>query len=563
MGLGTKDRADRDPMLGKTVGGCTLQQRIGRGGMGTVYRALRQVDGETVAVKILAAFMATDEAIVTRFNREVRAASRVRHPNVIRILGSSEQEGIHFTIMEHVDGENLEDLLQRDGPLPVGQAAFIAREVARGLAALHAEGILHRDVKPSNILVGRDGSVKMTDFGIARDVSELRRLTAPGDLLGTLGFAAPEQLERSESDARADLYSLGATLHYMLSGSRPAAVPTSPAAPLGKEVPEALSGLVARLLQRDPAARPGEAKSVAAALFPFAAPPPGTAFRKKFLRLVLKLAGGVLAFSAGSLATGSHGPAFHPDPWTLVLPVRGALLPSAALFGAGMLLAFFALLRGRKRLGFGPRTLVGFSLLAGALVTAYMAGAAIGTVTLRKALATIVSGTPEVLFAESLVLAAIGLAVGIRKPGLLLTKMIGATLVLAALATAMVASSAGSVTQAIQDLRAALNGMVWTLGAFVLAAAGTLLAYRHQGRLWPIFLAPVAVFVSVGISYWASLGKGSPPLQEAMAAPGGEIAIALLLALAARAAVDLRPPSRAGERDTGGSSASSTPRPST
>lgn len=563
MGLGSQDRAPRDPLIGKSVGGCTLEERIGRGGMGTVYRATRDADGETVAVKILAAFMATEDAIVIRFNREVRAASRVRNPNVIRILGSSEQDGIHFTILEYVDGCSLEDLLQREGPLPVGHAAFIAREVARGLAAIHAEGILHRDVKPSNILIGRDGSVKMTDFGIARDVSELRRLTSPGDLLGTLGFAAPEQLEGSESDARADLYSLGATLHYMLSGIRPATTSGSPAAPLGKDVPEALSGLVSGLLRRDPAERPADAKSVAAALFPFAVRPSRTSLRRKALSLALKLSGGLLAFWAGALATDSHGPTFHADPWSLVLPARGALLPSAALFGAGMVLAFFALMRGRKRWGLGPRTIIGFSFLAGALVTAYMGGAAIGTVTLREAVLTIVSGTPQVLFAESLVLAALGLVVGIRKPGLRVTKTIGAALVLAALGTAMVASSAGSVTQAIQDLRSALSESVWTWGSFVLAAAGTLLAYRHQGRLWPLFLAPVAVFVAVGLTYWASLGEGSPPLHEALAAPGVEIAIALLLALGARTALDRRPASQTGERETAGSSASSTPRPST
>jgi hypothetical protein len=561
MVLGKSERAAHDPMIGKVLGGCTLEERIGRGGMGIVYRATREVDREAVAVKILAPFMASDDAIVTRFTREVRAASRVRHPNVIRILGSSEQDGVHFTVMEYVKGENLEGLLKREGRLSVGLAAFIGLEVVRGLAALHAEGILHRDVKPSNILIGRDGSVKMTDFGIARDVSDLQRLTAPGDLLGTLGFAAPEQLERRDADARADLYSLGATLQYMLSGARPAAVPSSPPAALGDVVPPTLRDLVARLLQQDPALRPANAKLVAAALSPYAVPPKRASFRKRCLGLALKISGGLLAFWSGALAADSHGPEFHAEPWSLILPVRGSILPSAVLFGAGVLLAFFALIRGREQVGLGVRSIVGFSFLAGALVTAYMAGAAVGTVTLTEAALAIVSCSPEVLFAESLILAGLGLLVGMKKPPFGATRVLGAALVVAALGVAMIASSAGSVTQAIADGREALRLGGWTWGSFALAAAGILLAYRHQGRLWPLFLAPVAVFGSVGLAYWASLGKGSPPLTEALSAPGGEVVLALLLALGARATLDLRPRTPGGtgaENDTRGSSA--TPR---
>ncbi len=556
--MGKNERATNDPLIGKVLGGCVLEQRIGRGGMGTVYRATREVDGQTVAVKILAPFMASDEAMVTRFTREVRAASRVRNPNVIRVLGSSEQDGLHFTVMEHVKGENLENLLKREGRLNVGLAAFIAREVARGLAALHAEGILHRDVKPSNILVGRDGSVKVTDFGIARDISDLQRLTAPGDLLGTLGFAAPEQLERSDADARADLYSLGATLHYMLSGARPAAVSATPPAPLGDDVPAALRDLVARLLQREPALRPADAKAVAAALSPLAVPPARVTFKRKCLSIALKISGGLFAFWSGALATDSHGEAFRAEPWSLVLPVRGSILPSAALFGLGVLLAFVGFVRGRELVRLGVRSLIGFSLLAGALVTGYMAGAAVGTVTLSEAVQSIVSCSPEVLFAESLILAGLGLLIGMRKPGLVVTRVFGAMIVLAALGAAMVASSAGSVTQALQDVRDGMPQAGWAWGSFGLAAAGILLAYRHQGRLWPLFLAPVAVFVSVGLAYWASLGKGSPPLHEALSAPGGEVVLALLLALGARATLDLRPrsPGATGtEPKTRGSSA--------
>lgn len=561
MGLGNSGPDAVDPLVGKVLGGCVLEKRIGRGGMGSVYLATRQADRQSVAIKVLAPFMAEDAAGLARFTREVRAASRVRNPNVIRILGSSEENGIHYSLMEYIDGENLGDLLKRDGRLAVGHAAYIGREVARGLAALHAEGILHRDVKPSNILIASDGSVKITDFGIARDVYERHRLTAPGDLLGTLGFAAPEQLEGAGGDARSDLYSLGATLHAVLSGERPPANPKQPFPPLGNDVPAPLKAMVEQLLVSDPAGRPADAKSVASALFPFCERPAERSLRKKLLHFGLKAAGGCLAFSAGALATSSRGRGFHADPWTIVFPSRESLLTCAGLFGLGGLLAFFALVRGRERIGLGLRSILGFTFLAAALVVAYMAGAAIGSVTVSQAAHAIVSGTPEALFAESLALAGLGLAVGMRKPGLFATKILGALLVLAALGTAAVASSAGSVTQAISDLSRAMSQWGWACLSLALAAAGIFVACRHQGRLWQILLAPIAVFVSLGVAYWGTLGQGSPPLKDALAAPGGELALALVLALAARTALDLRPRRRSGEEfDTKGSSA--TPRPS-
>lgn len=566
MGLGKTGDEAQDPLVGKIIGGCLLKKRIGRGGMGSVYLASREADHQSVAVKILAPFMAEYPAIVTRFTREVRAASRVRNPNVIRVLGSSEEDGIHFSVMEYIDGETLADLLKREGQLSIGRAAFIAREVARGLAALHAEGIIHRDIKPSNILISRDGCVKLTDFGIARDVYELQRLTAPGDLLGTLGFAAPEQLESSDGDARADLYSLGATLHFMLSGLRPPTSPRTSFLPLGGGVPQALRDLVGSLLALDPAARPADAKTVAAALFPHCTIPLRRSFRKKCLRLTLKLAGGILVFWAGALATSSHGLNFHADPWTLVFPVPGSILPSAALFGVGVLMAFFALIRGRDKMGLGLRSIVGLSFLAGSLVVAYMAGAAIGTLTLQEAALAVVSCSPEVLFAESLALAALGLFVVMRKPGKFFARAMGATIVLAALATAATASSAGSAAQAVEDLRSAMSHGAWAWTSFILAAAGMILAYRHDRRLWQLLLAPIAVFVSLGLVYWASLGKGSPPLQDALTAPGGGIVLAILLAFAARVVLDLGSGS-SERRLNGGASVESptttTPTPST
>lgn len=546
MGLGKEDGDAQDPLVGKVLGGCLLEERIGRGGMGSVYRARRQTDRQTVAVKVLAPFMADDAAVVARFAREVRAASRVRNPNVIRVLGSSEQEGVYFSVMEYVDGENLADLLKREGRLPVGHAAFIAREVARGLAALHAEGIIHRDVKPSNILIGHDGAVKITDFGIARDVYELQRLTAPGDLLGTLGFAAPEQLQHSEVDQRADLYSLGATLQYMLSGVRPTADQKGPTPALGDAVPAAVQECLGRLLSKDPAARPSGAAMVIAALTPYAEEPRASRqrLRSRLFRLILSVGGASLVALAGGSAASSHHPGFRPEPWTLVFPARDALLVPIALFGAGTLLAFLALIRGRERIGIGFRGLLGFSFLGGSIVIAYVAGSALGVVPPGDATRTLLSPSPESLFALALALAALGLSFGMRKPAAPARGMTAVTLVGMALGIADLASSRGSLSGAIDDLRAALSQNAWSWMSFLLTIVGLVLANRHRGSLWKVIFAPTSVFAALGLMYWASQAKDAPSLQEVLAGPAGGLALALVLAVGARAVLDLRPRSR-------------------
>lgn len=551
MGLGRSDRGMGDPMVGKVLGGCRIEERIGRGGMGTVYRALHESENRPVALKVLASFLASDPALVARFIREVRAASRIHHPNVVRMWTAAHEDGLYFTVMDYVHGENLADLLKREGRLPVGRAVAIAHEVSKALAALHAEGIIHRDIKPANILIGRNGEVKVTDFGIAWDASEIQRLTVTGDLLGTIGFAAPEQLDRSTVDVRADLYSLGATLHTMLTGVRPPIDPRLPVTPLGGDVPEAVRELLARMLARDPGGRPTDANSVASILATFAAAPAGPrrSIPRRIKRMVLAAGGGVLAFLAGASATVSHGPDFQAPPWTLVFPMKTALVPTLLIFGSATLLAFFSFIRGRERIHLGIRSVLGFTFLAASLVVAYLAGAAMGTLSLREAALSFVSAAPAALFADALTLAALGLFIGMKAPAVSARWAIGACLILGAVAAACTASSAGSVKQAIDDLMTALSQGAWAWLSFVLAGCGFLLASRHQGALWRLLLSPLAVFFALGMAYWSSQGEGSPSLRDAASGPEGAVALAVLLALGARVVLDLHPGSSPGALD--------------
>ncbi|MBV8880848.1 MAG: serine/threonine protein kinase [Planctomycetaceae bacterium] len=533
----------RDPMVGRTLGGCVIEERIGRGGMGTVYRAVRTVEHRRVALKILAPFLASEAAVVARFVREARSASRVHHPNVVRMWAAAQENGLYFTIMDFVDGGNLSELLRRDGRLPVGRAVFIAREVARGLAALHAEGIIHRDVKPANILLGRDGSIRVTDFGIAWDASDLQRLTATGDLLGTIGFAAPEQLRQSTVDARADLYSLGATLHFMLSGVRPPLDPRVPLAPLDASVPPPVRDLVSRLLSRQPDDRPRDAESVAAILTEHAGAPaaPPSPLRRRVQRAALALLGGGLATASGALATLSRGGDFHPEPWSLVLPARESILLTALLFGAGVLTGFFAFLRARRPVVLSPRGILGCSFLAGSLVLAYLAGTTLGTLRVWEAVGTLVSTEPEALFPAALAVAALGLYVAMKATSTAAGRILGTALMVLGFGAASTASSAGSLLQATRDFKSALARTPWIWVSLATAAAGILLASRHRGSAWKGLLAPLAVLASCGMVYWSSQGAGAPPLREAMSGPAGALCLALLLALAARGLLHSRP----------------------
>lgn len=263
---------------GDEVGGCVVRAFLGRGGMGEVYLATRKATGETVALKVLRAFLLGSPKLVDRFLREAHLASRIRHPNVIAVLGAGSANGLHFHVLEYVEGRSLAQRLSVEPQLPVLEVLDLAEQVAAGLGAAHALDIVHRDIKPGNLLVARDGTVKVADFGLARHLLSAS-LTTKGRRLGTVYFMPPEQINGDEVDARADLYALGATLYTALAGRMPFAgadaaetlrlVLSTPPAPLARLVPglpRALDGLIVRLLEKSPERRPASAAEVLDAL---------------------------------------------------------------------------------------------------------------------------------------------------------------------------------------------------------------------------------------------------------------------------------------------------------
>ncbi|HVY49887.1 MAG TPA: serine/threonine-protein kinase, partial [Minicystis sp.] len=195
---------------------------LGVGGMGTVYRARDRELDEVVALKALRRELVDAPGMLERFRREVKLARRVTHPNVARVFDIGEHDGEKFLTMEYVDGESLAGLLAREGALSVARGVELAVAVCAGLGAAHHAGVVHRDLKPDNVLLSKSGRVVVTDFGIARAVMDGGAGQTAGGLVGTPAYMAPEQVEgAADVDARADVYALGAMLFELFTGARP------------------------------------------------------------------------------------------------------------------------------------------------------------------------------------------------------------------------------------------------------------------------------------------------------------------------------------------------------
>jgi eukaryotic-like serine/threonine-protein kinase len=198
-----------------------LEELVGSGGMSSVYRAHDSLLERHVALKVMHEQLLSEGDHVERFRREARLAAQLSHPNIVTVIDRGEQERRQFIVFEYVEGENLKALVEREAPLPEREAVQLALQVADGLAFAHAHGLVHRDVKPQNVLLTEDGRAKVTDFGIARSIDVHHGLTQTGTVMGTSDYISPEQARGGPVDACSDIYSLGAVLYELLTGEVP------------------------------------------------------------------------------------------------------------------------------------------------------------------------------------------------------------------------------------------------------------------------------------------------------------------------------------------------------
>jgi predicted Ser/Thr protein kinase len=325
-----------------------LTELVGTGGMSSVYKAHDTLLERNVALKVLHDHYSDDDEFVERFRREARAVAQLSHPNIVTVIDRGESGGRQFIVFEYIDGENLKELLVRSGRLEVDRALELALEIARGLAFAHDHGLVHRDVKPQNVLLNGDGKAKVTDFGIARSLDVEHGVTQTGTIMGTSNYIAPEQASGQPVDTQTDVYSLGVVLYELLAGDVPFPgenfvtvamkhVNESPPNLLDvrRDVPLRVAAAVDRALEKDPRQRFPSMEAFAAEL---------EACRMELLR-------GDGAGDATMVVPRRTAP--HPrarrrrvSPWPLVL----AILAVMAIGGA---IAAFVLLRDESSPGGG------------------------------------------------------------------------------------------------------------------------------------------------------------------------------------------------------------------
>jgi serine/threonine protein kinase len=314
-----------------------VEKTLGKGGMATVELAEDTELRRKVAVKRLFASLAADAVFQERFFREARMAAALSHPNLVAVYDVGEEDGLPYIVMEYVDGETLAELTARSGPMQPDEAVELLLQVCAGLEHAHAAGLVHRDIKPQNLLVRRDGVVKIADFGIARTL-QATQLTQAGTVLGTAAYLAPEQAAGERVTAAADIYSLGAVAYELLTGRTPYEVESladlaqkqRQAPPPLRDVPPELERAVLRALAFKPSKRPSAA-AFARELDPREAtavtevlPQPGTIhISPRTLLALAALVGAVLI--AGGLALAYDGddgnsPPPQPPPRADVLP---------------------------------------------------------------------------------------------------------------------------------------------------------------------------------------------------------------------------------------------------
>ncbi|MCA8998625.1 MAG: protein kinase [Planctomycetaceae bacterium] len=275
----SEEFAAEDSLLGTKFGAYRLISLIGRGGMGAVYKAEHISRKRPVAVKVLPPESLKDDLLVRRFCREIRAVSKLDHPHIVRAIEAGSADGVHFLVMELIDGPNLAELVARHHPLTIPNACEIAHQAAAALQAAHKVGLVHRDIKPTNLILESTGTVKLLDLGLALlhedqdDSLSLRDQTGTSQIMGTADYMAPEQaIDTHNVDVRADIYSLGCTLFFLLTGKPPyyqerdrnplrtlmrhANDPIPDIRRMRSDIPASLATLLSQMLAKQPDGRP-------------------------------------------------------------------------------------------------------------------------------------------------------------------------------------------------------------------------------------------------------------------------------------------------------------------
>ena len=257
-----------DPHLGRVVAGYRIEERIGRGGMGLVYRAEHINLRRRAAIKIIAPELAEASGFRERFNREARIAAALQHPNIVTVYDAGEEDGLLYLAMQYIEGSDLSTVLRTQGRLRPYRALDVCRQIAAALDAAHSQGLIHRDVKPANVLIeGR--TAFLTDFGLTKRIEGTQtQLTKAGDVVGTIHYVAPEQIEGGRVDERTDIYSLGCLVYHCLSGELPFARDTDIAViyahlseepprltSVRPELPGGMDAVIAKALEKAPERR--------------------------------------------------------------------------------------------------------------------------------------------------------------------------------------------------------------------------------------------------------------------------------------------------------------------
>ncbi|MDH6111287.1 putative Ser/Thr protein kinase [Kitasatospora sp. MAP12-15] len=364
-------------MIGRALNGrYELVGMLGVGGMATVYEGVDRVLGRPVAVKVLNGGLAEDPRFAERFGREAQHAAMLVHPRIAMVFDSGMDQGSPYIVMELIRGRSLGSLLAENGPLPVERAVGIASAVCEALEVAHAAGLVHRDIKPGNIMITDDGGVKVVDFGIARASASGQQLTQTATVLGTAAYLSPEQATAAEVDGRTDLYALGCVLVEMLTGQPPFTAETPvaiafkqvteepvPVSHRRPEVPPALDLVTLRMLAKRPADRPLNAAAARAELLA-AIPVPGALDRTS------ELLTGAIADAGGGARTTVLPATPYPQAYQEPPPYQGVGAPTSVM---APLPAYPAEAPARRRPSRGRAVLIGAGVLAGVGVLAAVA----------------------------------------------------------------------------------------------------------------------------------------------------------------------------------------------